>query len=342
VFDTDVLSAYRALEPAIDVSLGPVQPMTPSYTVVSTVGTRVIDVSRLDAALANITGSLDEIQVHYRANHGRQDGDEEPTIDLFLLLRRLMPLRPDDILLEADVIGPDSSRTEYLAEDLATRLEQEVGSLNAFKEPSIQRLAESTGSAISAIQGDIQVVAGEGFTPAPTGNREYMELAIALARQCKSEKGRISPKVGAVVVTRDGRVEGACRGELEPGEHAEFTLLERKLGAEILAGATLFTTLEPCTGRNRPKIPCAERIIERKIARVVIGMLDPNDAIRGRGQLRLRQAGIEIGVFDADLMDQIEELNREFTRDQLDAKPMERTEAQTSQQAGWWPGCWPV
>jgi hypothetical protein len=71
-----------------------------------------------------------------------------------------------------------------------------------------------------------------------------MELAVALARQCESEPGKVSPRVGAVVV-RDGVVvDGAFRGELAPGEHAEYTLLEKKLADTTLAGATLFTTLE--------------------------------------------------------------------------------------------------
>lgn len=164
-------------------------------------------------------------------------------------------------------------------------------------------------------------------------DRALMRRAIDLARQCDSEPGKVSPRVGAIVA-RDGVVIGeAFRGELAPGEHAEFTLLEKKLHDDALAGAILFTTLEPCTARNPPKIACAERIIERRIRRVAIGVLDPNDSIRGRGELRLREAGIEIGRFDPDLMAQIEELNREFTRTQAGAQAPQRTEAQTTDPA---------
>jgi hypothetical protein len=82
-----------------------------------------------------------------------------------------------------------------------------------------------------------------------------------------------------------------------------------------------------------PKLACAERIIERWIGRVVIGVLDPNDAIRGRGELRLREAGIEISRFDSDLMAQIEELNRDFARLHVGARKARRTKAQTSDPA---------
>jgi pyrimidine deaminase RibD-like protein len=188
-------------------------------------------------------------------------------------------------------------------------------------------------AALSARSREVGITREEGDAAGTQDDRALMERAIALARQCQGEPGRVSPKVGAVV-SRDGVLLGeAFRGELAPGDHAEFTLLEMKLGDDALAGATLFTTLEPCTVRHSPKIACAERIIERRIGRVVIGVLDPNDAIRGRGELRLRDAGIQIARFDPDLMAQVEELNRDFARLHVGARQLERTKAQTSDPA---------
>jgi diguanylate cyclase (GGDEF)-like protein len=145
-------------------------------------------------------------------------------------------------------------------------------------------------------------------------DRMFARTAIDAARKSVAESdGKVHPLVGAVVV-KNGQILGvAYRGEF-PENHAEFIALEKKLSQVSIAGATVYTTLEPCTTRKYPKIPCAERLIDRKVARVVIGMLDPDKRITGRGQRRLRDAGIITDLFPHDLMAEVEELNREFTR----------------------------
>jgi len=81
-----------------------------------------------------------------------------------------------------------------------------------------------------------------------TNSRKYMELAVGTMLNSKSESrvDKSSPLVGAVLVMADGRVEKACRGEFSEGDHAEYTLLERKLASVDLTGSSLYATLEPC------------------------------------------------------------------------------------------------
>ncbi|HEV2495863.1 MAG TPA: deaminase [Terriglobia bacterium] len=159
------------------------------------------------------------------------------------------------------------------------------------------------------------VPAGAAWSGLEGDDRRFALMAIEEALKSDPEDDRPHPKVGAVVV-KDGKVLGtAHRGEHpKPKSHAEYIALEEKLPDDLVAGATVYTTLEPCTTRKHPKIPCAQRLIERKVARVVIGMLDPNPDIRGLGDQLLSDAGIEIQLFPRDLREQVEEMNREFIR----------------------------
>jgi pyrimidine deaminase RibD-like protein len=145
-------------------------------------------------------------------------------------------------------------------------------------------------------------------------DRGFCQLAIEEARKSVPEDDRRDhPNVGAVIV-RDGRVLAvAHRGEFA-GCHAEYVALERKLADVSVSGATVYTTLEPCRTRTHPKVPCADRLVERRVERVVIGMLDPDPRISGRGQRTLRRGRIATDLFPTDLMDQVEELNRDFIR----------------------------
>lgn len=150
----------------------------------------------------------------------------------------------------------------------------------------------------------------------PSQDERFMKMAIEIARQSKSEPRGIHPMVGAIATKNDQVVGTAYRGQRGLGEHAEYILLESILRRKDVVGATVYTTLEPCTTRHHPKIPCAERLIDRGVSRVVIGMLDPNQNICGRGVRLLRKAGIAVDLFSEYWMKRVEVQNRKFIRDQ--------------------------
>lgn len=118
---------------------------------------------------------------------------------------------------------------------------------------------------------------------------KYMARAIELA---KLGAGHVNPNpmVGAVIV-KDGRVIGegyhTCIGKL----HAEREALAAC--TEDPRGATIYVTLEPCSHHGKQP-PCADALIDKGIARVVVGSRDPNPKVAGKGNARLRAAGIEV------------------------------------------------
>lgn len=145
--------------------------------------------------------------------------------------------------------------------------------------------------------------------------RAMMEKAIGVMRQSVIETradGKPIPHVGAVLVRPNGSIVTAARGELREGNHAEFTLLERKCANERLDGSVLFATLEPCLDRNQPKRGCARHIVSARIKEVWVGIEDDNPTVAGKGIEHLRRHGVTIHMFDRDLQDVIAKENETF------------------------------
>jgi len=145
-------------------------------------------------------------------------------------------------------------------------------------------------------------------------DRRFMETAISEMLLSRSEHtNKTDPSVGAVLVNRRGKeIARAHRGKYSAGEHGEFTILEKAAPNKDPKGGTLYVTLEPCSKRQPPKRPCAHRIAEKRVSRVVIGIPDPNPDIHGRGIAYLQDHGVKVDFFDHDLTKRIEQANREF------------------------------
>ena len=133
-----------------------------------------------------------------------------------------------------------------------------------------------------------------------------MQLAIAEAELARGSTGD-NPWVGCVIVDTAGRIVG--RGHTQgPGEeHAEIAAArDAQAQGHSIEGATLYSTLEPCSFHGRTPA-CARAIIDRGIRRVVVGLHDPNPRVDGAGVGILRAAGIDVieGVCEAQVLRQL-------------------------------------
>lgn len=144
---------------------------------------------------------------------------------------------------------------------------------------------------------------------------DYMRISIEVMKNSVQEEraeGEVSPKVGAVLVRPDGTYTTAYRGELRDGDHAEYTLLERKCINENLKDCVVYSTLEPCFKRNSPKIGCCKRIAKARIKKVYVGTGDPFPSVNGKGIKYLVDHGIEVEPYPQELQKEIERLNADF------------------------------
>lgn len=139
----------------------------------------------------------------------------------------------------------------------------------------------------------------------------YMRLALQMARNAT---GRTvpNPLVGAVIV-QAGRVVATGWHRKAGTPHAEIHALN--MAGELARGATLYVTLEPCAHYGRTG-PCAVAVRDAGIARVVVGMRDPNPLVAGKGLKILMDAGVAVDVFpdDSDIAACCWQLNEVFLK----------------------------
>ncbi|BGP38086.1 hypothetical protein JCM10449v2_002013 [Rhodotorula kratochvilovae] len=152
--------------------------------------------------------------------------------------------------------------------------------------------------------------------PTPTtsapGHVRFMRHALDEAR--KSVPVETAFCVGAVLVSREGAVLATGYSRELPGNtHAEQCALdkltsstEQGAGASsaptsrqldgLLDGASIYTTMEPCSTRLSGNVPCVQRILDTRIQRVFIGVEEPRDFVECEGTRLLREAGKEVFV----------------------------------------------
>jgi len=116
----------------------------------------------------------------------------------------------------------------------------------------------------------------------------WLAAAASLAERARP-LSRPNPAVGAILV-RDGAVVGRAWTQNGGRPHAEAVAIEQAGAAA--AGATLYVTLEPCAHRSERGPACADVVVRARVARVVVGVKDPDRRTCGQGIARLREAGV--------------------------------------------------
>src|SRR5580658_10061640 len=124
----------------------------------------------------------------------------------------------------------------------------------------------------------------------PGEDLDAMHRALALGASVRNSTAP-NPWVGALVAAGGRWYEGAT--EPPGGPHAEVVALAA--AGDLAAGGTLYTTLEPCAHQGLTP-PCTGAILSSGITRVVVGVLDPDPRVSGRGVDELRRAGLEVVV----------------------------------------------
>lgn len=141
----------------------------------------------------------------------------------------------------------------------------------------------------------------------PTQDLLFMRRAMELASLGQGQV-RPNPMVGCVIV-HEGMIIGEGYHRQYGREHAEVNAIASVADSSLLPASTLYVTLEPCAHHGKTP-PCADLIVQHQVKRVVVGAVDSNPLVGGKGIKRLEDAGIQV---DRGLLEQeIRYQNRRF------------------------------
>lgn len=140
-----------------------------------------------------------------------------------------------------------------------------------------------------------------------TTQEKYMKRCLDLA---KNGLGLVypNPMVGSVLVRND-LIIGEGWHQKAGGPHAEVNAINSVSNKKMISEATLYVNLEPCSHHGKTP-PCADYILSNGIKKVVIGAIDSNDEVGGKGVKRLRDNGVEVVV--SVLENECRDLNKRF------------------------------
>lgn len=153
--------------------------------------------------------------------------------------------------------------------------------------------------------------------PQNSNDEYWMRKALDLA---KKGVGHVSPNplVGCVIISKEGDLIGSGFHEKYGEAHAEVNAIASVKSKKLLAEATVYVTLEPCSHYGKTP-PCSTMLSNLPISRVVVAHQDPNSKVNGAGLSELRNAGIEVEI--GVLQEEAEALNEFFIHHQTFERP---------------------
>ena len=138
-------------------------------------------------------------------------------------------------------------------------------------------------------------------------HQKYINRCIKLA---KNGLGTTypNPLVGSVIVY-DGKIIGEGWHQKSGTPHAEVNAVNAVKDKSLLSKSTLYVSLEPCSHYGKTP-PCCDLIIANSIPNIVIGTMDPNEKVAGKGIKKLIETGknVTVGILEAEC----NELNKRF------------------------------